>query len=134
MKKNTLLFTLLLTCFFVYSQYQFTHYTTYNTGNNSLGSSTIYGIKENPVTHNLWFSGYDGIMRYDNVEFVSDINIFSTHGTWGEHKFDIDDTGTLWYQNRDTLFEYDGTNLSYHVMPNAPQTTFDILCDNQGNI
>ncbi|MCF8374619.1 MAG: T9SS type A sorting domain-containing protein, partial [Bacteroidales bacterium] len=109
------------------------YYTTYNTGNNSLGSNTIYRIKENPVTHNLWFSGYDGLMMYDSTGFTSDQNPFNALGI-GKINFDFDTSGTLWYQNNDTLFEYDGTNLSYFLMPNSPQGTFDVLCDSQGNI
>ncbi|MEA3445948.1 MAG: two-component regulator propeller domain-containing protein [Bacteroidota bacterium] len=119
------------------AQYQFSNYTTYNTGSNSLGSNTIYYISENPITNHLYISSFDNLMKYDNIDFSPKYDIIdpSQSYTTGERFiFDCDNSGNLWFEFQDTLNKYDGANITQYPLPSSSYHSDRIYCDSQGNI
>ncbi|MEA3444807.1 MAG: two-component regulator propeller domain-containing protein, partial [Bacteroidota bacterium] len=119
------------------AQYQFTHYTTYNTGSNSLGSNTIYYISENPITNHLYISSYDGLMKYDNIDFFPMYDIFDPVRLFSCAEyiiFDCDNNSNVWFEYQDTLNKYNGANITQYPLPGSSYHTDRIYCDSQGNV
>ena len=119
-----------------FGQYQFTHYTTYNTGNTSLGSNTIHNIVENPDNQHLYFSSHDLIMEYDGVDFIPRYDIFNPvlFSYLEKMYFDIDAQGNLWYEYWDTLRSFNGTSFSQYLLPQTSASNSNVFCDSQGNV
>src|SRR5687767_12033839 len=76
----------------VVAQYRFDHFTT----SNGLPQNTVSGITQTPDGY-LWFSTYDGLVRYDGVRFT----IFDVGNTPAIRNNQfltvfVDAAGTLW--------------------------------------
>ncbi|MCF8370919.1 MAG: T9SS type A sorting domain-containing protein [Bacteroidales bacterium] len=140
MKKNAFLFLLLIAVTIQgFGQYQFTNYTTYNTGENSLGSNTIFTMKEDTVNNCLYLTAFDAYMKYNFVDFTPMFNLYMPHNISGntlEMQFlACDKYGNLWFEHwDDTLTKFDGINFYKYPTPNPNYQIRNIFCDSHGNV
>ena len=135
--KQFLLVLLLCVSIGSIAQYQFTNYTTFNTGDNTLGSNTIRNIVEHPINHHFFYTSYDVIMEYNGTDFIPRYDIFDPvlQFSYTELIFiDFDPNGNLWVVFLDTLKKYDGINISTYIIPQANAQTTCMGCDSQGNV
>ena len=141
MKKFYIVVVFLHLSLFSYSQYQIINYTTYNTGENSLGSNTIYLIDEDPVSHEMYFSCIDGIMKLNNGEYepVQPPLYLGWYGSIdielsNHREFDLDINGNLWFGINDSIYRYNNTQIESFPIPTITSNFNDVLCDQQGNV
>ncbi|MEA3443838.1 MAG: two-component regulator propeller domain-containing protein [Bacteroidota bacterium] len=131
--KLILFFLIPFNCF---AQYQWTHYTTLNTGDKSPPSNTIFDIFENPATNTLFIKSWDVLSEYSNLTFNARYDIYDPIFINGHYHFyfSADNQGNIWYEAQDTLYKFDGTSISKYPLPSSAYTVTLTFCDSQGNV
>ncbi len=115
----------------LFGQYQISNFTSFNTGDNTLGSNTIYQFERNPTTNDLWINSEDGLMYYDGFVYHQNsipLNAGNRY-IYSNRPFAFDFNGNLWFVITDSLYNYDGINLEPHALPLTTMGVNDILCD-----
>lgn len=70
--------------------------TSYFKTSVSPSESRFYAIAEDPVTHDLWFSYYNGILKYDPQSRIFEKQLLETYGRSGAGCLFFDSKNNLW--------------------------------------